>query len=143
MNEEEFTLLKSADGIAWINLGMDARNGMSNYVEKKGVTQFSRITLSTNQPDGRLRTGNFPGESFATWPNPVVEIVTLGVNAAQPANMKVLIYDGKGALVHVQDARLGAGINQVKVNMNKLPQGNYSIHANYDGKTKISRVNKM
>ena len=46
---DENTLIfgKSLDGITWANIGFDSRNTIANYVEKTGINDFSRWTLSS------------------------------------------------------------------------------------------------
>lgn len=46
LSEPALTLWKSIDLTSWTNLGFDSKNNSSNYVEKTGLTDFSRWTLS-------------------------------------------------------------------------------------------------
>jgi len=47
LTENLLELWKSTDNIHWNDLGFTTRNTSSNYVEKTGITDFSRWTLST------------------------------------------------------------------------------------------------
>jgi hypothetical protein len=134
IDEAEFSILRS-DGIGWSDLGADAKSTSLNFVEKRGITQFSRFTLSTPSSTGKA--------AFTIWPNPVIQNANLRFPANETGNMKISIYDSRGKLVQVQEARIGVGINEVEVDMKKLPQGNYTIQTNWAGQSKTSRVNKM
>ena len=46
LNENIFGMWKSNDDITWSGLGYDARDGSSNFVEKTGLNDFSKWTLS-------------------------------------------------------------------------------------------------
>jgi hypothetical protein len=45
--ENGLVLWKSTNNISWSNQGFNSRNTVSNYVEKTGITDFSRWTLSS------------------------------------------------------------------------------------------------
>lgn len=47
LSEPALTLWKSSNLTSWNNLGFDSKNATTNYVEKTGLTDFSRWTLST------------------------------------------------------------------------------------------------
>jgi hypothetical protein len=50
-DENTIVLWKSTDNISWIQQGYTSRNTTSNYVEKTGIADFSRWTLSSvNNP---------------------------------------------------------------------------------------------
>lgn len=46
LDENNFEMWKSADNAHWVNVGQDSRNDVSNYVERTGINDFSRWTLS-------------------------------------------------------------------------------------------------
>lgn len=51
LNEADLNAYKSTDNINWQNMGFTTRDATANYVEKTGVTSFSRWTLSSlNNP---------------------------------------------------------------------------------------------
>lgn len=52
LDENSILLWKSTDNINWSSIGFDSRNTTTNYVEKTGLTGFSRWTL--NLPSGAL-----------------------------------------------------------------------------------------
>jgi hypothetical protein len=135
IDEADFSVLRASPASGWSDLGADGKSASSNFVEKKGITQFSRFTLSTPAPSGKL--------SYTVWPNPVLQNANISFSASVPGNMKIMVYDSHGELVQVQQAKVGVGINQVQVDMRKLPQGNYTLQTNWLGQTKISGLNKM
>ena len=47
LNENTITLWKSNNNTNWFNQGFDTRNTSTNYVEKTGISDFSRWTLSS------------------------------------------------------------------------------------------------
>jgi len=47
LTESSLTLWKSTNLTSWSNLGFDSRNTATNYVEKNGLSDFSRWTLSS------------------------------------------------------------------------------------------------
>jgi len=46
-DENTLNLWKSANGISWQNIGFTTRSNTLNYIEKTGLADFSRITLSS------------------------------------------------------------------------------------------------
>lgn len=46
LDENNFEMWKSADNAHWVNMGQDSRNSGSNYVERTGINDFSRWTVS-------------------------------------------------------------------------------------------------
>lgn len=47
LDESSLVLMKSTDTVTWTNKGYDSRNTTTNYVEKAGLADFSRWTLSS------------------------------------------------------------------------------------------------
>jgi hypothetical protein len=47
LDENSLVLVKSTDNINWTSQGFDSRNTTANYVEKAGLADFSRWTLSS------------------------------------------------------------------------------------------------
>lgn len=46
--ESNLNLFKSTDNITWQNMGVSAGSALSNYVEKSGISAFSRWTISSS-----------------------------------------------------------------------------------------------
>ena len=59
LNENTITLWKSSNNTTWFDQGFDSRNTVSNYVEKTGITGFSRWTLSSQLNALPLSWGSF------------------------------------------------------------------------------------
>lgn len=59
LNENTITLWKSGNNTTWFNQGFDTRNTSTNYVEKTGITGFSRWTLTTPLNPLPLSWGSF------------------------------------------------------------------------------------
>jgi hypothetical protein len=135
IDESDFSILRSDDGMGWSDLGADAKNASGNTIEKGGINKLSRFTISTPGPGSKA--------IFTVWPNPVLEKVNISVPATAADNVKILIYDSKGKLVQSQQKRIGIGNNQLQVDMKSLPQGNYTMQTNWAGQTKTTRLNKM
>jgi hypothetical protein len=47
LTENTLVLWKSPDNVTWQNMGFDTRDGAANYVQKAGLADFSRWTLSS------------------------------------------------------------------------------------------------
>lgn len=50
LDENSVVLWKSPDNINWNEAGVDSRSTTTNYIEKTGITDFSRWTLTTPAP---------------------------------------------------------------------------------------------
>jgi hypothetical protein len=107
--ENGLVLWKSTNNITWTNQGFNSRNTASNYVEKTGITDFSRWTLSSVgnalPVTGLKLTGN--------WLN----------NAAVLSWTTIAEYDND----HFDIERMGAGENQftrIASVSSKYPDGN-------------------
>ena len=59
LNENTITLWKSSNNTTWFNQGFDSRNTSTNYVEKTGIPDFSRWTLTTPLNALPLSWGSF------------------------------------------------------------------------------------
>ena len=57
--ESTITLWKSSNNTTWFDQGFDSRNTSTNYVEKTGITGFSRWTLTTPLNPLPLSWGSF------------------------------------------------------------------------------------
>jgi len=137
-NNSHFTLQRSSDGLAWINLGIiqAARN---NGNEQKYI--FSDNTplpngfyrLAQYDSDGRvhyssvLRSNCAVQNDFSIWPNPATEKVVISIHSSNGWTGLMRIFDSRGALVRSRKLVLLAGRNQFEVNIKDIPQGIYML----------------
>ena len=65
------------------------------------------------------------------------------MHTPEATNFELQVYDARGALVLNQTTGISTGNNQVKLDMENLPQGNYHIRATWQQRTKIIKVEEL
>ena len=61
-------------------------------------------------------------------PNPVTGVGTIAVSAGEASNAEVKILDAVGRELYNGRHALNQGMNSISLDMNNLPQGNYTLH---------------
>lgn len=150
-----FNIERSIDGMQWTTIGTVPAAGNSSsersYVytdNSPGQTNYYRVAEHDINDQvvysGVLRANCGRSDMFNLWPNPLqgVLLINIVTNGASPCWIKV--FDSKGALVKMQQANVLGGINQLRIDMGKLPNGTYIVETEWDyGRTKkINRVVK-
>jgi hypothetical protein len=148
-DENTMALWKSSDMINWSKQGFTYRDATNNYVEKTGIADFSRWTLSTSFMS-KLVGGTNPktplspsatktNEHWAAWPNPVATTVWITITVDKDTKATTRIYDSKGDLISTRQDNVVAGKNILTIDVRDLPAGNYYIIAEWDnGKARPS-----
>lgn len=146
-DESLLSIWKSTNQQTWVNAGFDSRSSHTNYLEKKGINELSRWTLSTSLDDFSGFKDNSPGarlkEFFSIWPNPVKGHATVSIGSDQSVQLELYLYDSKGSLIRMQQTKLLPGTNRLKINMNDLAKGAYFLHAARSNKTQILKIIKL
>jgi Secretion system C-terminal sorting domain len=147
LSESTLILMRSRDNTNWIDYGFNNRHLAENFVEKTGIADFSRYTLSS--PTNRLLFGRGSLHDdergfFNIYPNPVYADFVLTVYAVHNKSMLLRLYDSKGSLVKMQTENLVRGMNQLNIDITFLPAGIYQLQINIrDGKQKTLRLEKL
>ena len=126
------------DGGTWVTLGSVPSSGNSNtlrsysYVDNNpGSAGLYRIVEKST--DGRLqysailRISCSGAESFRLWPNPATSEITLQINSSRNDQIKMRIYDVRGALVKEKITTVQRGVNSLQINLTAMAAGFYSL----------------
>ena len=151
-DENTIVMWKSPDNINWTNESFTTRNTIANYVEKTGIADFSRWTLSDdiaarpflslnsqqNSPKISGTDGNIKDE-WKAWPNPANQTLFLNITASKESKAVIKISDSKGALIAIQYHDLMPGSNQLNIDISKLAAGVYHVTGEWaNGKSRKS-----
>ena len=144
-DENTIVMWKSPDNIKWTNESFTTRDTKDNYVEKTGIADFSRWTLSDdiaarpftsvssqpNTPKISSLDGNIK-DIWKAWPNPANQTLFLNITASQESKAVIKISDSKGALIAMHHHYLMPGTNQLKIDVSKLSAGVYHVTGEWD-----------
>jgi hypothetical protein len=148
LNENTLQLWKQSKN-SWLNIGYSSRNTTLDYVEETGINALSRWTLSSPPVPGSTNLYTSPPsendlkERFLLWPNPVNDFVTVSIIVSQPADIRLMLYDIKGASIEVQQSKLAVGNNQLRVNMSHLTQGIYTLQCKWGNNSRVTKLVKL
>jgi len=151
-DENKIVMWKSPDNIKWTNESFTTRNTIANYVEKTGIADFSRWTLSDdiaarpftslNSQQNTPKISGIDGnvkDIWKAWPNPANQTLHLNIIASTESKAVIKISDSKGALIAIHHHYLMPGSNQLNIDISKLAAGIYHVTGEWDnGKTKKS-----
>ncbi len=74
------------------------------------------------------------------WPNPVIDLLNISINAVRPSNATIRVFDQKGALVRQMNLSLVSGDNYFKLYLGSLARGVYSLRAEWNSGQLIKTV---
>jgi hypothetical protein len=142
-NSSHFNIEKSEDGTRWTAIGNLPAAGNSasekNYsfaVNQPMQNSFYRV--AEYDLDGRVQYTNVLRAScnvtdvFNLWPNPSHDFVFVNIVSANRSQGMIKVFDGKGALVKVQEATVSQGSNLISVDVRSIPGGVYSVAVYWD-----------
>ena len=144
-DENTIVMWKSPDNFNWTNESFTTRNTISNYVEKSGIADFSRWTLSAgiaarpvtsvnsrqNTPKISAIDGNIK-DVWKAWPNPASQTLFLNITASKESKVVIKISDSKGTLIAIHNYYLMQGSNQLNIDIKKLAAGVYHVLGEWD-----------
>ena len=157
-DEKTVVMWKSPDNIKWTNESFTTNNTIDNYVEKTGIADFSRWTLSDDiaarpftSVNSRQNTPKIYGtdgnikDMWKAWPNPANQTLFLNITASKESKAVIKISDSKGALIAIQYHDLMPGSNQLNIDISKLAAGVYHVSGEWgNGKSrKFVRLVKL
>ena len=68
-------------------------------------------------------------------PNPVTGVGTVAISAGDATEAEIRILDAVGRELYKGAHQLNQGLNNISLDMNHLPQGNYTLHVTTDAGT--------
>jgi len=142
-NSSSFELQRSFDGILFATTSTITASGNSNtirhYSYSDGIAGLSHVKyyyrLKMIDANGKINISNViiisivsSGFSFAIYPNPVKDRITISIETGMPENAAIKLSDLSGKSILQQSATLQKGINLLLINMpDKLPAGIYLL----------------
>lgn len=143
VNNKGFELERSADGknftsISFVATKADRGNSTStinyNYTDEKPLAGTNYYRLKQVDNDGKFSYSSvvvLKGEKAfsisSVYPNPTKENVYVAINSTKAGKADVSIVDLSGRLVKQIPVNLIEGDNNVRINLNGLASGSYSI----------------
>ena len=142
-NSSRFDIEKSRDGIHWTVAGNMLAAGNSNNEKSYSFTDNnivpnSSYRIAEHDLDGRvqytsiIRSSCTATDAFSLWPNPVNDVVFINIVTNIESKVSIRIFDGKGALMKIQNENILSGSNQLNINMNSLAKGVYTLYAEWN-----------
>ncbi|HMH22819.1 MAG TPA: T9SS type A sorting domain-containing protein [Puia sp.] len=143
-NSHYYSVERSADATQWIAIGNVAAAGNATGVTAYSFTDNSPIgngyyRVAEYDLDGKaqysnvLQTACGSQDVFKIWPNPVSDRLYISLTAAGGEAI-LKLFDGKGALVRVQQASLQRGSNLLNIDVEGLSAGVYYVAVQYNNK---------
>lgn len=144
-NNKGFYVQRAADGIHYIPLNFVPTKAIDgNSSSKINYTTADAAPLAGNnyyrlkQQDitGRYTYSNvvlirntnvFENKMHAVYPNPVHGTLSIYIESTATDNIVLQVYDARGIMVAHQNKNIIAGNNNVQLNLQTLPAGNYFI----------------
>jgi hypothetical protein len=88
--------------------------------DNAGKTGYSNVSVVVTKGSGI--------EVVSLSPNPVTGVGTVAISSDNATSAEVRILDAVGRVLYTGTHSLAAGMNSVGIDMNSLPQGNYTLH---------------
>jgi Secretion system C-terminal sorting domain len=135
-NSHYFSVERSSDAGPWAALGTVPAAGNSSletaysFVDNS-PTGNDYYRIGEYDLDGKvqytkvLSTDCNSPEAFSIWPNPVSDRLTISITAAAGEDAIIKLFDGKGALVRLQQSHLLRGSNLLGIDVKGLAAGLY------------------
>ncbi|MEO5500235.1 MAG: T9SS type A sorting domain-containing protein, partial [Ginsengibacter sp.] len=95
----------------------------NNYYRLKMVDQDGRFTYS---PEIKISVGNTIAK-VTVFPNPVVDVLTLTIEAINTETMVCNLFNADGKLVTTKSFAVKKGSNKFSWNLAQMAKGNYFI----------------
>lgn len=156
-NSHSFNVQKTTDGVQWQTIAILPAAGNSNTQKAYSYTDgsssgktFYRIAeydangllMYSGLVSSNCEVGN---TNITIYPNPVRDMLWIGLNASAASTVKTELSDSKGVLVRMQSDNITRGTNKFSVNMQGLPAGIYemSLYWNNGTSTKFIKIVKQ
>ncbi|HET9824803.1 MAG TPA: T9SS type A sorting domain-containing protein [Chitinophagaceae bacterium] len=155
-NTDHYEVERSNDGIHWAVIGQVAVSMSSSvpinysFADDAGANNFYRVAEYDVD-----RTAHYTGtikspcggvaDLLSIWPNPFRGNVTININTSRPSKGVLKLYDSKGSLIKIVTVSLFPGNNQLNVDLESLPKGNYLLQAEWSNNqmSKTSIISKQ
>lgn len=98
-----------------------------NYYRLKMLDNDGRFTYSKT-----IRIAAFNARAITISPNPVINSTTLTIQADKDETIQFFLHDVNGKLVLVKSVKLVKGSNQLRLDLQTIPAGNYFISSGSD-----------
>lgn len=77
---------------------------------------------------------------ISVFPNPVSTVTNISLYSASASDVKIMLYDAKGALVYSQRHPVNAGTSVLQLPMQRFAQGSYMLNVVLNDKTETFRL---
>ena len=151
---DNYEVQQSTDGNRWTTVGVVPANrtefGRSNYsftYYKSVDNVLIRIAATSRGGEATyseiLESPCNIYNAIGVTPNPVYGTANVRIGSPFASRAKVALVNSAGAVVHAQDLSLSMGANDLPLNMNRLPAGQYTLFIQWmNGKQKEIKIIK-
>jgi hypothetical protein len=152
---DRYEIEQSTDGYKWVNIGLMPANrtevGEASYnfsYEKNPanvVFRISAVNATGERTYSSVVKSPCDANSYLSVSiNPVYSTTSIRVGTPMATKVKLLLLNSSGVVMQTRDATLGAGSNQVPVDMTGFSPGFYSAVIQWQGgKTDIIKLVKQ
>ncbi len=152
---DRYDVEQSLDGRNWTSIGVvpasktDAGEASYsfNYMKNAGNTLFriSAVNITGERIYSSIVESPCSANSYmAVTPNPVYSTTTVRIGSPSATKVKLLLVDGAGTVLQSREASLLTGMNQVPVDMGRLPAGQYTLFVQWQqGKQDVLNLVKQ
>ena len=144
MKKNGLLVMFSCNTCPYVIKNQDRTKEVSAYASDKniGVVIVNSNEAQRDNADSYEAMKDYAKEQGYKWHYVVDKNSALADAFGANRTPETFLFDSKGKLVQSQQNRIGAGNNQVQVDMKSLPQGNYTMQTNWGGQTRVTKLNK-
>jgi len=142
-NSSHFNIERSDNGINWTTIGMLTAANNSAVESSYSFTDKNPLAdgyyrIAGYDLDGKvkyssvMRSSCTISEGFTVFPNPVIDKVFINIVASNDSKATIQLFDGKGALVKLQNRTVRQGNNHLDIDMKYLTRGLYHLSVSWN-----------
>ncbi|MEO7487106.1 MAG: M4 family metallopeptidase [Ferruginibacter sp.] len=137
-SDETITKNTTAAGTYYLQVyGYAGANSTNCYLLRVTTSGTSLLTGDSPGFVNSIKTESIPQNSFAVYPNPVKNKLTLYVNAERDSRSELSMIDIAGRIMMKQAVQIQKGSNTISVNIPRLAAGTYIVKMNGLRSTKV------
>jgi hypothetical protein len=153
-NADRYEIEQSTDGRNWTVIGVVPANrtefGEASYnftYNKNASDAVFRITATSTGGDrvssAVLESPCSNNAYVGVTENPVYSSTTVRIGSPTTARVQMALLDSRGAAVYSREASLSAGINNIPLDLGRLPRGGYTLVISWrNGKQETIKLSK-
>lgn len=151
---DRYEVEQSTDGVHWVVIGVvpakrtEFGDASYSFTYNKNVSnalfRISAANTGGERAHSTILESPCSANSYVgVTQNPVYSSTTVRIGSPTKSRVKLIVLDGRGAVVHSSDAALNSGINSLPLDLSRLPRGGYTLVIRWlNGKEEVLQLSK-